>query len=91
MSQQPCSHDFRYAQSVELGYARVSTSKQDLDRQIDALTKAGIEQANIYVDKKSGTTTDRPGLQALLGYARPGGLSSWCTPSTGSAAPCATR
>ncbi|ABG91952.1 possible resolvase, N-terminal [Rhodococcus jostii RHA1] len=72
MSQQPCSHDFRYAQSVELGYARVSTSKQDLDRQIDALTKAGIEQANIYVDKKSGTTTDRPGLQALLGYARPG-------------------
>ena len=57
---------------MELGYARVSTSKQDLDRQIDALTKAGINQANIYVDKKSGTTTDRPGLQTLLGYARAG-------------------
>ncbi|QSE87873.1 recombinase family protein (plasmid) [Rhodococcus pseudokoreensis] len=57
---------------MELGYARVSTSKQDLARQIDALTKAGIEQAHIYVDKKSGATTERPGLQALLGYARGG-------------------
>ena len=57
---------------MELGYARVSTSKQDLTRQIDALTKAGIDQANIYVDKKSGATTERPGLQALLNYAREG-------------------
>ncbi|BAH50600.1 recombinase family protein [Rhodococcus opacus] len=57
---------------MELGYARVSTSKQDLARQIDALTNAGIDSANIYVDRKSGTTTDRPGLQALLGYARGG-------------------
>ncbi|MGV9870582.1 recombinase family protein [Rhodococcus koreensis] len=57
---------------MELGYARVSTTKQDLARQIDALTKAGIDQANIYVDKKSGATTERPGLQALLGYARTG-------------------
>ena len=57
---------------MELGYARVSTSKQDLTRQIDALTKAGIDPANIYVDKKSGATTERPGLQALLGYARRG-------------------
>ncbi|MEU2004689.1 recombinase family protein [Rhodococcus sp. NPDC019627] len=57
---------------MELGYARVSTSKQDLTRQIDALRKAGVDQANIYVDKKSGATTERPGLQALLGYARKG-------------------
>jgi DNA invertase Pin-like site-specific DNA recombinase len=26
----------------------------------------------IYVDKKSGSTIDRPGLRALLGYARDG-------------------
>ncbi|MFI2636984.1 recombinase family protein, partial [Streptomyces collinus] len=57
---------------MELGYARVSTSKQDLTRQIDALAKAGIDPANIYVDKKSGTTTERPGLQALLECARGG-------------------
>lgn len=57
---------------MELGYARVSTTKQDLDRQIDALTKAGIDPVNIYVDKKSGATTDRPGLTSLLEYARDG-------------------
>ncbi|QHE73074.1 Resolvase/integrase Bin (plasmid) [Rhodococcus sp. WAY2] len=50
----------------------MSTSKQDLTRQIDALRKTGVDQANIYVDKKSGATTERPGLQALLGY-RPQG------------------
>ncbi len=51
---------------VELGYARVSTAKQDLDRQIDALTTAGIPTERIYLDKKSGATTDRPGLVTLL-------------------------
>jgi len=57
---------------VELGYARVSTAKQDLDRQIDALTTAGIPTERIYLDKKSGATTDRPGLSTLLDYARSG-------------------
>jgi hypothetical protein len=38
---------------VELGYARVSTAKQDLDRQIEALADAGIVRERIYVDKKS--------------------------------------
>jgi DNA invertase Pin-like site-specific DNA recombinase len=51
---------------------RVSTTKQDLDRQLDALGKIGIPPERIYVDKKSGSTTDRPGLRALLGYARAG-------------------
>src|SRR5512135_527296 len=59
---------------VELGYARVSTTKQDLDRQIDALTVAGIASGHIYADKKSGATADRPGLRALLEYARPGDI-----------------
>jgi DNA invertase Pin-like site-specific DNA recombinase len=57
---------------VDLGYARVSTSKQELDRQIDALTAVGIPAERIYLDKKSGATVDRPGLRALRGYARPG-------------------
>jgi hypothetical protein len=56
---------------MELGYARVSTTKQDLDRQIDALT-AGIAPGHVYVDKKSGATVDRPGLRALLDYCRGG-------------------
>jgi DNA invertase Pin-like site-specific DNA recombinase len=57
---------------VDLGYARVSTAKQDLDRQLHALAEVGIPPERIYVDKKSGSTTDRPGLRALLDYARDG-------------------
>jgi len=57
---------------VDLGYARVSTAKQDLDRQIDALTGTGIPRKRIYLDKKSGATADRPGLRALVEYARDG-------------------
>jgi len=52
---------------VDLGYARVSTAKQDLDRQVDALTAAGVPAERIYLDKKSGATTDRPGLRLVLG------------------------
>jgi len=55
---------------VELGYARVSTAKQDLDRQIEALLEVGIARDRIYLDKKSGATVDRPGLRAVLEYAR---------------------
>jgi DNA invertase Pin-like site-specific DNA recombinase len=57
---------------VELGYARVSTAKQDLERQIEALLEAGIARERIYLDKKSGATVDRPGLRAVLEYARDG-------------------
>ena len=48
---------------MDIGYARVSTAKQDLDRQIDALRKEGVADKYIYVDKKSGFTTNRLGLQ----------------------------
>lgn len=50
----------------------MSTGKQDLERQIDALEREGIPAERIYVDKKSGATTDRPGLRAVFGYARDG-------------------
>lgn len=65
-------HDLRYGRPVDLGYARVSTIKQDLDRQIDALTATGIPPERIYLDKKSGATTDRPGLHEVVAYAREG-------------------
>lgn len=72
MPEESYGHDLRYGPSVDLGYARVSTAKQDLDRQIDALTTAGISPKHIYVDKKSGATVDRLGLRTLIGYARNG-------------------
>ncbi len=59
---------------AQLGYARVSTGHQSLDQQLDALTAAGVDPKRIYSDKLSGTSTreQRPGLAALLDYARPG-------------------
>ncbi|OLT24893.1 resolvase [Nocardiopsis sp. CNR-923] len=65
------THD-RPATGVDLGYARVSTTKQHLERQLAALAQAGIGDDRIYVDKKSGATVERPGLADLLAYARPG-------------------
>jgi DNA invertase Pin-like site-specific DNA recombinase len=57
---------------MEYGYARVSTGQQDLDRQLDALGKAGIDARRIYSDKKSGATADRPGLIDVLDRLREG-------------------
>jgi DNA invertase Pin-like site-specific DNA recombinase len=61
------------ATGTQLGYARVSTAHQSVDQQIDALTAAGVDSTRIYTDKLSGTSTreQRPGLAALLDYARP--------------------
>lgn len=57
-----------------LGYARVSTGHHSLDQQVDALTTAGVDPSRLYSDKLSGTSTheQRPGLVALLDYAREG-------------------
>lgn len=52
-----------------IGYARVSTKGQNLDRQIAALRAAGCER--IFSDKKSGKNTEREELWKALDYARP--------------------
>lgn len=56
--------------SKSLGYARVSTTHQTLDQQHDALNAAGVDR--IFDDVMSGARDDRPGLAALLDYARKG-------------------
>jgi hypothetical protein len=62
------------ATGVQIGYARVSTGHQSLDQQLDGLTAAGVDPKRVYSDKLSGASTreQRPGLAALLDYARPG-------------------
>ncbi|MFF3437585.1 recombinase family protein [Streptosporangium sp. NPDC002721] len=60
------------SRGLELGYARVSTTKQSLERQLDALNATGIPAERIYTDKKTGTSIDREGLAALLAYTRAG-------------------
>jgi len=59
---------------TQLGYARVSTGHQSLNQQLDVLTAAGVDPKRVYSDKLSGVSTreQRPGLAALLDYARPG-------------------
>lgn len=49
------------------GYARVSSTEQNLDRQIEALTAYGVEDRHIITDKLSGKSFDRPGYQTLKG------------------------
>ena len=53
-----------------IGYARVSTLDQNLDLQIDALTKAGCKR--IFNDKISGSRAERPGLTKALEMLREG-------------------
>ncbi len=49
------------------GYARVSSTEQNLDRQIEALVAYGVEDRHIITDKMSGKSFDRPGYQTLKG------------------------
>lgn len=60
----------RISSGQQLGYVRVSTSKQTTDQQRDALEAAGVER--IFEDVMSGAKSDRPGLTELLAYARQG-------------------
>jgi len=54
-----------------LGYARVSTSEQNLDIQEAALKAAGCDV--VRSEKRSGTTTSgRAELQTVLDFLRPG-------------------
>ena len=54
----------------KIGYARVSSKDQNLERQTAALKKEKCFR--IFTDTVSGSSTDRPGLDGALDYARPG-------------------
>lgn len=47
------------------GYARVSTTEQNLDRQILELKKYVADERDIITDKQSGRNFDRPGYRSL--------------------------
>lgn len=53
-----------------IGYARVSTQDQNLDRQRDLLRQDGCER--IYEEKVSGAKSDRPELGRMLDALREG-------------------
>lgn len=56
------------------GYARVSTSEQCIDRQTDALKKAGVQEKFIFIDHWSGADFNRPAYARLLEALAPGDL-----------------
>ena len=43
------------------GYVRVSTREQNEDRQLYSMQESGVEKKNIFVDKQSGCSFERPG------------------------------
>jgi len=47
------------------GYARVSTSQQSLEIQVNALKEAGVQANRIFTDVASGNHTSRDGLKLL--------------------------
>ena len=55
-----------------IGYARVSTTDQDLCLQIDALRQHGVKKEHLFCDKISGAKEDRPGLAACNETLRKG-------------------
>ena len=54
----------------KIGYARVSSKDQNLERQTAALKKEKVFR--IFTDTASGSSTHRPGLDGALNYLRPG-------------------
>ena len=53
------------------GYARVSTARQNEDRQLQALKGAGVPSENVFVDKQSGKDFEREQYKKLLANLRP--------------------
>ena len=55
---------------MKIGYVRVSTEDQNTIRQELLMKELGAEE--VYIDRLSGKSTDRPSLKAMLSYVRNG-------------------
>lgn len=56
------------------GYVRVSSTDQNEDRQMLAMSRAEVPAANVYVDKQSGKDFKRPRYLKLVKKLRPGDM-----------------
>ena len=52
-------------QSKVFGYIRVSSTSQNIDRQLEEMLKQGIKKRNIYIDYQSGKDFQRENYQIL--------------------------
>lgn len=57
---------------MKYGYGRVSTDRQCLDRQTDLFTKHGISERYVFMEKMTGTKSNRPQLERLKDELREG-------------------
>lgn len=59
---------------MKIGYARVSSTDQNEERQIKKMLALGIEERMIFVDKQSGKDFNRPSYQTMKRILRKGDL-----------------
>ena len=55
---------------MKVGYCRVSSIDQNLDRQLVAMQEQGVEK--VFQEKVSGKNTERPELKKMIEYVREG-------------------
>ena len=58
--------------NLVFGYVRVSSKDQNDERQLRELKEAGVDDRNIYIDKKSGKNFERESYKAMLDRLRKG-------------------
>lgn len=51
---------------MNYGYIRVSSSTQNIDRQMEELLKFGVEKKNIFIDRQSGKDFERDNYKKLI-------------------------
>lgn len=56
------------------GYVRVSSTDQNEERQMVALAEAGVPEKNIFMDKQSGKSFDRPQYKKMVKKLKSGDL-----------------
>lgn len=56
------------------GYVRVSSTDQNEERQMVALAEAGVPKKNIFMDKQSGKSFDRPQYKKMVKKLKSGDL-----------------
>jgi DNA invertase Pin-like site-specific DNA recombinase len=56
------------------GYIRVSSTDQNIARQLEEMLSLGINERDIYIDKQSGKDFERPQYKALKTILRPGDI-----------------
>lgn len=67
------------ADSIIVGYARVSSKDQNEARQVKALIEAGVPERYIFIDKESGKDYSREKYNAMLNVIRKGDTVFVCS------------